>query len=303
MNTTTRIATRAAWALWAVLPVFGLAYHFGPGQDQLERDAGARALRDAVEAEQLAEQQQAKAHAAQLERIAAEKELFLVEAGAGQTSFEQQALKEFEDEVELKRTAEAAAYEVAASQWKLAADKFQIVEDRIGDTREGLEVRWAKARALVRAGEVWNGIDELQSIVEVAESDERPAPELAVAAREELAVANYYGARLLREEGRPTEEWRRASGLARQQYRYLAERAARDGAADLADSLQRNLERVLDLEQLDTGDLHGVPLPREAPRARSGRDRGPPRPGQRGPTRRGPPGNGAGAPLEIGPGW
>jgi hypothetical protein len=42
------------------------------------------------------------------------------------------------------------------------------------------------------------------------------------AIREELAAAQYIGARLLREEGRPPEVWRPVANEARQHYRYLS---------------------------------------------------------------------------------
>ncbi len=282
---------RIGWAVWAVLPVVGLAYHFGPGQIELRRDEAAHEVVTARDREQQAADAQAEAHATQLERLAADKAVFLKDSDANRKRAEQ------------ARAAEKAAYAAASAAWKRAADAYQVVEELLGDSREAREVRWAKGRALVRAGEIWNGIDEFESILAVAEGEDHPDPELATAARDELAVANYYGARLLRDEGRPAKEWRPVSALARQQYRYLAERAAAHGDTELADALQRNLERVLDLEQLDSADLVAMPLPKDSPAARSGNDRGPPKDGGRGPTRRGPPGNGAGAPLDIGPGW
>jgi hypothetical protein len=98
--------------------------------------------------------------------------------------------------------------------------------------------------------------------------------------------------------------WREVSGIARQQYRYLAEKAQASGQSDQADSLQKNLERVLDLEQLKTDELFGEPLPRESPRGRRPGDRpGPGRRPGRGPLRDGPPSNGASGLMEIGPGW
>ena len=193
-------------------------------------------------------------------------------------------------------------YAVASDAWKEAADKFAVVEQLLEGNASAVEIKWAKARAMVRAGEIFNGIDELEAIVYDAEAD--GDEELAVAAREELAAAHYYGARILREEGRSAATWREVSGVARQQYRYLAERAGAEGDEGLADDLQKNLERVLDLEQLGQAELMAKPLPKESPRGRRPGDRDPGdgqgrsrRPPQR------PGGNGAGGLLEIGPGW
>ena len=72
--------------------------------------------------------------------------------------------------------------------------------------------------------------------------------------------------------------------------------------------MQRNLEQVLNLEQLTADQLEGVPLPRTAPQARRPGDgqpgnqpgSGPP---NRGPLQEGPPGDGASVPQPWGGGW
>jgi hypothetical protein len=283
--------TKAAWACWAVIPVVAMAYHFGPGQRGLHRDDAARLLDVAREAEQVAADAQAAAHAAQLATIEARRRALL----SGDERDERLALDALEHEKVL--------YAIASDAWKEAADEYQVVESLLEGSKKELEIRWAKARALVRAGEIYNGIDELQGIVDVAEYEDEGDSELAIAAREELAAAYYYGARILREEGRPAELWRDSSGIARQQYRYLAERATSTGEAELADDLQLNLERVLDLEQLGRSELVAKPLPKDSPRGRRPGDREPgDRPG-RGRRTGDRPGNGATGLLEIGPGW
>ncbi len=126
----------------------------------------------------------------------------------------------------------------------------------------------ARGRSLVRSGEVFNGIEALQQTLMEATEGENPDGKLATAAREELAAANYYGARLLREEGRSSEVWKQVSETSRQQFRYLAERTSKEHDAELATNLQKNLERVLDLEQLDRSELIGRPIPKDSPRGR-----------------------------------
>lgn len=284
--------TRAAWAIWAIIPVVAMAYHFGPGQDGARMDAAASMLVEAREAEEVAVEAQAAAHAAQLRTIEARQRALL--SGAPDDEKAVEALLETEENL----------YAIASDAWKVAADRYFVVEQLLGDADDAIEIKWAKARALVRAGEIWNGIDELQSIIDGAEFEGRGDATIAIAAREELAAAHYYGARILRDEGRSAAMWREASGVARQQYRYLAERAEAEGQADMADDLQRNLERVLDLEQSGQAELIAKPLPKDSPRGRRPGDRDPgdgrgksPRPPQR------PGGNGAGGLLEIGPGW
>lgn len=283
---------RVAWSVWAIIPVVALAYHFGPGQHGARMDAAATMLEDARRAEQEAVDAQAEAHAAQLATMDARRRALLSEAPDDERAVE--ALLEREKEL----------YAVASDAWKIAADRYSVVEQLLDTDDKAVEIKWAKARALVRAGEIFNGIDELQAIVDGAELEGRGDATIAIAAREELAAAHYYGARILRDEGRSPALWRETSGVARQQYRYLAERAASQGDDDAADDLQKNLERVLDLEQSGQAELIGRPLPKDSPRGRRPGDREPGdgqgrsnRPPQQ------PGGNGAGGLLEIGPGW
>ncbi len=208
--------------------------------------------------------------------------------------------------------AEQAAYAAASDAWKATADRYQQVETLLGDTQAADQVRWLRGRALVRSGEVFNGIEALQttydSVAEAAATDPQAA-RLALAAREELAAAHYYGARLLRQEGKAADVWRQVSEVSRQQFRYLAEQTSEDANNTVdqnsqRNNLQRNVERVLDLEQQDQSELLGRPLPKDSPRARRPGDG---QPGNRrpgiGPPRGDQPNRGASGMMEIGDGW
>lgn len=279
---------RFIWSMWAIVPVFLMAFHFGPGQPAWERDQAVSLLAEAREAEQRATDAQAAAHALNLHTIEVRKQALLSDDPGDVHA------------VELALATEKDAYSIASDLWQDTAERYLAAELLLGDTPEAEEVRWAKARAMVRAGSVWRGIAEFHSLMDRMVAEDRLDTTLALATREELAAAHYYATRILREEGRPEAQWREMSSVARQQYRYLAERALAQDETDLADSLQKNLERVLDLEQLDSSELFAEPLPRESPRGRRPGD-GPPRRG-RGP-RPGQNGNGAGPLMEIGPGW
>ena len=103
-------------------------------------------------------------------------------------------------------------------------------------------------------------------------SDDPRQVDLARAAREELAVAHYFGARLLRLAGEPAKTWRAEALKARQHFRFLAETAAESGASpELVRGLEDNVERTIELEQMDKSDLEGRPLPRESPQGTRGR--------------------------------
>lgn len=290
------------WSAWAVLPVFGLAFHFGPGQSLLKRDLAVDQMHAARSIEADAERLQQIAYDAQFKTLAAREKLTQQDNAANRRQVEQL----FE--------AEQTAYAEASDAWKVAADKYQQVETLLEESPAANQVRWLRGRALVRAGEVFNGIEALQTtydaVADKTETDPQAA-QLALAAREELAAAHYYGARLLREEGRAADVWRQVSEVSRQQFRYLAEHANSDitqtrsngESHEVASNLQRNVERVLDLEQQDQSELVGRPIPKDSPRARRPGDG---QPGKRpgiGPPRGDQPNNGASGMMEIGDGW
>ncbi|MBL9147584.1 MAG: hypothetical protein JNM94_02715 [Phycisphaerae bacterium] len=262
---------RIGWAIWALVPVGVVAYHFGPGQQAAVLDSAASLQRDAMTAEASAKSAQDAAYQAHLAAIDARRAAFVAQSPAA-------------DEAAKNATnVEQAAYAKAAESWASAADAFTRMETLLTEAEtkaaasgspalgtsdlndELLEVRLAKSRALVRSGDVWGGITELESVLEaVEENPDLDSTELRT--REELGTAYYFGARLLRLSGKPADEWRIESGQARQQFRYLAERArAEGGAADAADLHQKNLELVLNLEQLDLNELKAKPLPKNSP--------------------------------------
>jgi hypothetical protein len=286
------------WSLWAVVPVLAMVFHFGPGQSLMKRDTAVDRLAIAERAEEVAEELQSAAHEAQLATLQA------------RDKNERDGTDITRAELDRLLALEQKAYAAASDAWKEAADRYHEVEMLLEGSKTANQIRWLRGRALVRAGEVFNGIDELQATLDEALSDPTSkdasgkASSLVQATREELAAANYYGARLLREEGRSADIWRQVSDTSRQQFRYLAEGASKLSQAEAAQSLQRNLERVLDLEQQDRSELVGKPIPKDSPRARRPGDGEPKRgrPGV-GPPRGDQPANGASGMMEIGAGW
>lgn len=283
------------WSVWAVLPVLALAFHFGPGQAYLNRDLATAQLKIANLLEAEAKRLQNDAYVAQFETLAAREQLV------------EQDNETLREETNRLLEAEQKAYALASDAWKLAAERYEQVESLLAEAPEANQVRLLRGRALVRAGEVFNGIEELQATLVAARespaSGSAKTSELIDATREELAAAHYYGARLLREEGRSAGVWRNVSETSRQQFRFLAEQSADAKQEETARSLQRNLERVLDLEQQDRAELVGRPIPKDSPRARRPGDGEPAkRPGNgRRPGDR--PGNGAAGMMEMGDGW
>ncbi len=268
------ILSRLGWACWALVPVVAVAYHFGPGQIAAKRDQAARLQSDAIDAERIAEEAQRLAYEQHLAAIDARRAAFLSKSPAD----EAKALEATQRE--------DAAYARAAEAWREVAGRIEAVTTVFGttDTPESLQLRLAHGRALVRSGEVWSGIESLESLLTQVDGSAandatgapsgRGAEELSTRTREELATAYYYGARLLRLNGMPAQEWMVESGKARQHFRLLAEGsrgsgAAADGTGDAAseraEAHQRNLELVLNLEQSSLAELQAKPIPRESP--------------------------------------
>lgn len=283
------------WSLWAILPVLGLAFHFGPGQNMLNRDLAASQLRAGRELETDAEELQLKAYEAQFATLAARERLIEEDTEANRS------------QVASLMQAEQQAYADASDAWMATAERYQQVEALLEGTPKANQVRLLRGRALVRAGQVFNGIEELEATLSAAAElqldDNASQSQLVAAVREELAAAHYYGARLLREEGRAADVWKQVSETSRQQFRYLAEQKAKADDGEAARSLQRNLERVLDLEQQDRSELVGRPIPRDSPRARRPGDGEPRKRPGKGPQRGDQPGGGAGDLMDIGDGW
>ncbi len=279
--------SRLLWSAWALVPVAMTTFHFGPGQAAWQRERAASQVAEAMRLHAAAETAQAAAFEAHLATLAAMSAASGVEGSKAALAATR--------EIESRARAEAEAA------WGRVAEALAGPIDALkgSDAARANRVRWLRGRALVRAGRLESGIDELQSLLD--ESEGRPGAEsLARDVREDLATGQYYKARLLRLAGAPPEEWRSQATMSRQHFRLLAERAASEDANAGMD-LQRNVELVLNLEQSSLEDLQAKPRPKyEPPGNREGNRPGKgksPRPPRKGDDR------GAGAAGDIGAGW
>lgn len=129
------------------------------------------------------------------------------------------------------------------------------------DARLDLEILRCRARA--GAGDIAGAATELERLLEEAADADRIRH---VRIREELSANYYHGARLMRQLGRPENEWRLVSDRARQHARVLAEGADVASAAHAKTTRhQRNLEIIIDFEQRGPEELEGTPLPDRCP--------------------------------------
>ncbi len=287
------VASRLGWTLWAVVPVLALAYHFGPGQ---------RAFKEDLASDMIASAQTLQSEAMAAQDAAYEKHLAAIEARRHAFGKDDPALNEA---AKLAGQAEDAAYAVAGERWQRTADELGQAQDLIEASDPDLRnrVRLARARALVRAGDVGGGADDLESLLETLGETGQADSALGLEAREELATALYYGARLLRLAGKPGEQWREVSGRARQNFRYLAQQARAAGAdTEAVSNHEKNGELVLNLEQSSLDELYAKARPKDSPPG-AGSRLGQPRPGRRGRRPGDQPNPGAGLDGEIGQGW
>lgn len=285
--------SKFGWALWAMLPVGALAFHYGPGQAVYQQDVAVSLQRAAMDLEANAKAQHARAYELHLASIGARRDAFVNDTARTQAA------------VKAAGEAEAAAFAAASAAWKRVAEAYGHIQERAtACTPQTLrQVRWARSKALVRSGQIWEGIDELESVLTEAEEAGGSACETALAARQELATAHYYGARLRRLSGEAEEDWLVDSGKARQHFRYLAEHARATGRpAEVVESHERDVELVLNLEQSALYELEGKPMPKDSPCQCTGKNPGK----NKGKSKR-PPQNkdarGAGGAEEIWQGW
>ena len=236
------------WLLWILCPVFAVTFHYGPGQLWLARDLAGEKIEAAAGLAEQAERQQEAAYAIQLELIEARRKAFI--GGVDWQSEPEHPLAIAVRQVSQRQT---DAYQEAAKSWGNVTQHYSEAIKEVIQTIQSSEnsaqeiadhdqyllesLRWAEARAMVRSGLVFNGVDQFQALLDVRITEDNSSARLVAnrdgtaksrlptdAIREELAAAQYIGARLLREEGRSPEIWKPVANGARQQYRLLAER-------------------------------------------------------------------------------
>jgi hypothetical protein len=288
------IVRNIAWSVWALLPIAGLAYHFGPGQRAYTEDRAAGLLKEASRLDADAEAAQESAFQAQLASLKARR--LSLEAKTPESVAAANAAAAAED----------AAYAKAAAAWNATADKLheaqEMLESAGSDKAQG--VRIARDRALIRSGSIGPGVDDLEAMLDALADAGKESTPIADQARDEAATGYYYGARLLRAAGKPASEWREVSGLARQDFRYLAETGDPSKPDSKASERQKNLELVLNLEQSSPEDLMAKPLPKYSPRRGAEGLRPGNRPGKtKRPPRRKDDARGAGGVGDIEGGW
>ena len=127
--------------------------------------------------------------------------------------------------------------------------------------REGRALRLERAKAQMYISQLPEARRALEGLVEELASDATSDPALLARARAALGNAQYYTTWLMRLEGAPRDEWEPEIDAARQNYKLLAERAAKSGDEKAAGLSREDLESAIRLARMDIAELQGLPLP------------------------------------------
>ncbi len=130
--------------------------------------------------------------------------------------------------------------------------------DRVQESRS---LRLERAKAQMFISQMPQARRDLEILVDELQRDAQADPALVADARGALANAQYYMTWLMRLEGEPREEWEREIEASRQNYKLLAENAARSGDDAHEKQAQEDLESAIRLARMDLDELQGLPLP------------------------------------------
>lgn len=164
---------------------------------------------------------------------------------------------------EARRVAAESGDAAARSHWAEAAAACTEALAHLPAGEEGaaFALRIERAKAQMFISELPEAREDLESVVEELANSPAATPQLLADARTALASAQYYTTWLMRLEGVPREEWEREIQSARQNYRWLAERAEAEGDAERAARAKEDLEAAVRLARMELDELQGLPLP------------------------------------------
>lgn len=158
------------------------------------------------------------------------------------------------------RAAEAAA---ADRDYVLAVDEYNEALKLLpeGRTAEARKLRLEKAKAQMLARQLPEATADLKALTDELAADPAADPKLVADVRSASANSQYYTTWLMRLEGLGRDEWEPEVEAARQNYKFLAEDAARKGDAAGAKKHTEDLEAAVRLARMDLAELQGLPLP------------------------------------------
>lgn len=123
------------------------------------------------------------------------------------------------------------------------------------------KIRLEKAKAQMLNKQLPEAHGDLRAMVDELAADPQADPALLAEARSAQANSQYYMTWLMRLEGQGREVWEPEAESARQNYKMLAEDAAKKGDAPAVRKHQEDLEASIRLARMDLSELQGLPLP------------------------------------------
>ncbi|RLE18446.1 MAG: hypothetical protein DRJ50_13045 [Actinobacteria bacterium] len=165
--------------------------------------------------------------------------------------------------------AERLAYVGAADAWEAAG---VVVEDALASSVDTMdasareELRRLRYRTQIGTGDLAGAAENLEAMLKQSIDSPDADPAHRIRVREDLVMAYYHAARLMRLRGDPERAWRLVSERARQHARVLAEGA--DPAGGLLGATTRrqyNLEVIMEFERTPLDMLDAEALPVECP--------------------------------------
>ena len=250
------LLVRFGWTLWALVPVAIIAFHFGPGQELAAREAAVRRFNAAAALERVAIDAQADAYQAHLEAIEARRLELLesptplepVEPVEGQEPVEAEPSERLARALPGAGGLRSCRRELVARSGRLRTGRGTARRCGPGGPRPHPLVEGTRAGSFRL---IWDGAVDLEEIV-VTMSDDPQQVDLARAAREELAVAHYFE--------RVCSDLRaNLRAACRNQGPAALPVSCRDrggiASPELVRGLEDNVERTIELEQMDKSDL------------------------------------------------
>ena len=162
-----------------------------------------------------------------------------------------------------REIAAADGDDAARTSWAEAVAAYTEALEQLppGKDREARALRLERAKAQMFVSKLFEARRELELLVREIGEDKDATPAEMADARATLANAQYYATWLLRLEGAPREEWEPEIEASRQNYKQIAEAAAKSGDEKLASLSRENLEAAIRLERMELSDLQGLPIP------------------------------------------
>ena len=148
--------------------------------------------------------------------------------------------------------------------WPQAGRFYQEAAKLAGMENRDLKLRLdlAQVRTHYRTGEAVAAIDLVDKLLDDDGMKAMPA-DFQRESRELAGRIHYYAAWVLRLEGASRDLWMEEAELSRQNFRFLTEKSASQGAEDYSTKQQENLESAVELQRLSLTELMARPLPKE----------------------------------------